>query len=116
MIRFDGYYIFEPVLFQERKEWTPDYSIRALMFQDNGIVTTAQKWTKKDKDTVFNIKDFDIRSNSEKFGMTDRGFFILSNEGKQWEERFYYDIISDERFISRQTGETIRFIPWNYNK
>ncbi len=113
MIRLDGYYSFKTFPFLDKKEEKIiDYSKRAFLFHSNNLVSSVQKWTKSKNDTKFNIEDFDLLNNSEKYRITSKGFYILSYEGQPWETKFYYDKISDEEFISRQTGETIKFVPW----
>ncbi len=112
MIRFDGYYVYEPVFYQERKEIQPYYSIIGYYFQSNGLVTKARKWSKNKNDITFLKNEFDVESNSEQFEINSKELYILSYKGQPWEEKFYYDRISDEEFISRQTGKSIKFVPW----
>jgi ribosomal 30S subunit maturation factor RimM len=112
MIRHDGYYAFEPTLFQERKEFSPDYLTKAYLFQDNGFVTMVSKWSKNKNNISFLKKEFDVKNNSEQFKINNKELYILSYERQPWEEKFYYDRISDEEFVNRQTGKPIKFIPW----
>lgn len=144
MIRLDGYYVFKPILFQERKEWEPWYSIQAYLFQENNIVVTTQRWTKdKNNTSFFNIKDFKEGDNTYNYILKGNELCLIREATTKWvsklyfdkisdqdfrhketgeiikiipkEEKFYYDRISNEEFVSRQTGDIIKFVPWSSN-
>lgn len=112
MIRFDGYYKTKPSLYQERKEWDPDYSTTAYLFQDNNIVISAQKWTKGENDVDFNMEDFEEENGRYDYTLRNNELCLKEEITPEWESKFYYDRVSDEEFVSRQTGEHIKFVPW----
>jgi len=113
MIRFDGYYIYEPILYQERKEFLPDYLNTAYFFKNDGYVNIINKWCKTKNDMIFTKEDFLSKDSLIKCVYINNKYFYLHKYiDKPWEEKFYYDRISDKEFVERQTGKLIKFIPW----
>jgi|TARA_B100000378_G_scaffold45246_1_gene33856 hypothetical protein len=91
MIRFNGYYVHEPVLFQERKEFPKEFYIEAFLFTKN---------------------DFFSRNILYQYFLNENSFYYVKFKDKPIEAKFYYDKISDEEFVSRQTGKKLKFVPW----
>jgi len=116
MIRFDGYYAFKPILYQERIELSPDYLNMGLLFKKNGDVINTVKWSQSKEMIFFKKNNFEAVNFYGKFNVNKDELYILSYKGEPWEEKFYYDIVSEKRLINRQTGELLEFIPWDNNK
>lgn len=112
MVRFNGYYIYEPVLHQEREDFEPWYFVKAYLFYKNGTSRAANKFIKNQENNPFSISDFKDENSLYNFYFTDKEICLKENEGQQWEASFYYDKISENEFKDRQTGKLIKFIPW----
>jgi len=117
MIQFDGYYVLEPFPFLDKKEeHVVEYLVEAFLFQNDGYVNIINKWSKNKNRITFNKKDFISKDSLVKYGNEkDGGVYLHKHIGKPWEEKFYYDKISDEEFASRQTGKVLKFVPWEDN-
>lgn len=113
MIRLDGYYIFKPVLFQERKEFKPWYSLVAYYFNENKEVLIARKWLEKNTIEQFTKDDFMNKESVYKYEVNEDEFILKRAITSDWVEKFYYDRISNEELINRQTKEIIKFVPWD---
>ena len=113
MMKFNGYYIFEPFPFLDKKEEKIiDFSAQAFLFQDNGIVISSQKWVKDENDADFSIEDFKEENGKYNYTLKDNELCLIKYVTPEWESKFYYNKISDEEFINRQTGKSIKFVPW----
>ncbi|MFY0629861.1 MAG: hypothetical protein JXR05_05730 [Flavobacteriaceae bacterium] len=113
MILFNGYYVYEPELFQERKEQQPYYFIKAITFNSKNKFSFASKYSKNLKDIFFKKSEFKFENqNNSEYLFTDKEICLHQDIGEAWEGKFYYDKISDEKFVSRQTGKMIKFISW----
>lgn len=115
MIRFDGYYVFEPFPYLDKKEENIiEYNTKAFLFQDDGFVNITSKWTRDNVGIFFTKEDFLSKDSLVKYIYKKNEYFYLHESiGKPWESKFYYDEISDEEFASRQTGRVLKFVPWD---
>jgi len=107
MIRFDGYYAYEPSPYQERKEWSPDYLTLVYLFSFEGNVTQTSQWSKNQE-----RKDFSTKVNFDEFFINEKELCILRYVNQPWKTSFYFDRISKNEFKDKQTGELVKFIPW----
>jgi len=112
MVKFNGYYVYEPVLHQERENWEPWFFVKAYLFYENGNSRAANKFIKSQEDIYFSISDFKDENSFYNYYLTNIGICLKENEGQEWEASFYYDKISENQFKDRQTGEDIKFVPW----
>ncbi|ARV05252.1 hypothetical protein BTO04_00445 [Polaribacter sp. SA4-10] len=111
MIRFDGYYIFEPVLYQERKEHPPNYLNMAYSFNKNGIVRYTNKWSTEKSEILFTEKDFNDNSDKNCYKINGQEIYFIDNCKKN-EYKFFYDIISENEIKYRESGDIMKFVPW----
>lgn len=114
MIRFDGYYIFEPIPYQERGEWSPDYSNKAYLFQKNGIVKVINRWSKKRENILFSINDFNDKFGEYLYEVRNSKMFLI-NKSTNSDYKIYYDLISSNEIKHRDSGDIMRFVPWDNN-
>ena len=112
MIRFDGYYISRPVLWEKRRDEEKDwFYIKALLFLKNGEIIITSKYVGDKNDDKFLKKEF-IEGSSYKYYCNGDEFFIVDKEGY----RFYRKIISPEKIVYRDSDEIMKFVPWEEDK
>ncbi len=111
MIRFDGYYIFKPDLFQERIEWDPQYFFKAYMFLENGKMIISTKLIEDENSPVFSLEDFQNDNSSHCYFINNNEMYYLYKCEKDG-YKFYHDIISDREIVYRESGDKIKFTPW----
>lgn len=110
MIRFDGYYIFEPTLFQERKEMKPWYLIEAYLFLKNGKLIITNKFEENKDCSTFDIEDF--TNKNEHCYYINKNELYYVNRCQKGGYKFYHDIISPQKIVYRDSGKILKFVPW----
>lgn len=113
MIKYNGYYLSEPVLYQERKECKSVYFIKAYLFLKIGITITASKYIESLNENQFNLSEFNEKNGKYDFIINDDELCLKEQITPERISKFYYDKVSDEEFTSRQNGDTIKFTPFN---
>ena len=111
MIRFDGYYSFEPILYQERKEWKPNYLNIAFLFTREGSLKEITKWSKSSKRLTFTKEDFHKNSDRICYKIDKKEIYYI-NDCKKDGYKFYLDIISPEVLKYRGDERIMKFVPW----
>jgi hypothetical protein len=112
MIRFDGYYVYEARLFQERMEWEPWYLFKAFLFLNNGKLVVTTKYSRQKTSIIFDRDDFKA-DNSTHCYYTEGELLYYVYKCEKNGDRFYFDKISDEELIDRQTGKSMKFFRWS---
>lgn len=112
----EGYYVEEEAtIFQERKEWNPGYNVYAMIFLENGEVYTSGKLTDYKPDFHFKKTDFKETNTPFLYNInTPKELYCMYKyeDGKKG-DKFYYDIISKEKIIYRETGKILKFVKWD---
>lgn len=112
MIRFDGYYTYEPILYQERKEHDPNYLNKAYIFNENGVVRGISKWSTKNENLLFTKEDFDKDFGEYCYEINDKEMYFVDKAEKDG-YKFYYDIITPTKIKYRDDGDIMKFVPWS---
>ncbi len=113
MIRFDGYYVYEPLPFLDKKEENiVEFSIKAFLFCNDGRVISAQKWTNDENGTDFSIENFKEENGINHYTIENNELCLKREVTSDWISNIYFDRISDKEFVNRQTGRFIKFVPW----
>lgn len=112
MIRFDGYYIYEPVLYQEREQHQPNYLNMAYLFKNNGVLIYTNKWSTKKESLLFSREDFDKSPDISCYKINNKEIYYINNCEKNG-YKFYLDLISDNEIRYRESGKIMRFVPWS---
>ncbi|NCP06078.1 MAG: hypothetical protein GW839_07530 [Flavobacteriales bacterium] len=115
MIRFDGYYLYKPVLYQERKEHKPSYLNMAYLFKDDGTVIYTNKWSTKKDELLFTQEEFDRSSNKNCYEINGNKINIIDKCEKGGYE-FHHDVISEMEIKDIDSGNIMRFVPWKKQK
>lgn len=111
MIRLDGYYIYEPILYKERTEHTSNYLNMAYLFKKNGFVIKINKWSNEEENLLFKKDDFDKDFGEYRYEINENEMY-LTDKRENNGYKFYYDIISKDKIKYRETGQIMKFIPW----
>lgn len=111
MIRFDGYYIYEPILYQERDGHPPNYLNMAYSFKKNAFVRKINKWSAKNKNLLFIKEDFNRDFGEYHYKINKNEMYFVDKREKDG-FKSYYDIISEMEIKHRETGDIMKFIPW----
>ena len=111
MIRFDGYYSFEPTLYQEREEYPPNYLNMVYSFTKNGEVRKINRWSTKNENLLFTKEDFD-KSTTKFFYIINKSEMYLTKSTEKDAFKSYYDIISENEIKHRDSGDIMRFVKW----
>lgn len=111
MIRYDGYYLTDGILFEERRdsahEW---YSFTAYLFYENGSFIRATKFCQDKHFVSFESSEFKSE-NTDSFEVSEEELVFYLNKGKSWETTEYLKRISSERFVMKNE-RVISFKPW----
>lgn len=111
MIRFDGYYVSEPRLFEPREGFTNNYYVSAYCFH-NSKVKSVSKYTKDKNDVFFRKGDFE-KDFTEHCYQINQNEISLIYKCEDAGGKFYYEIINKERIKNRLTGKILKFVPWD---
>jgi hypothetical protein len=111
MIKFDGYYIYEPVLYQERKDWEAQYFFKAYLFLENGKMIISTKLIGEKNRPVFSLEDFQNDNSIHCYFISNNEMYYVYKCEKNG-YKFYHDIISEKEIKYRDSGDIMEFIPW----
>lgn len=115
MIKYqdDGYYFYEPSPFYGRNGKIIQFYCGALIFFNNGKVKSLFKYEFDKKDSSFNKSDAkEIDYFTYSFTMENNTLILTEKMTNDLISIFEYKRISDELFISKETGDTIKFKKW----
>lgn len=113
MIRFDGYYILPPSLFDNegRASSINWYNHSAYLFLENGFFLKASKYSKLHDYVDFDKSDFTEENKLGKFNVNGKQVLLYFYEGQPWEFTESLEIITVND-LKMKNGVLIKFVPF----
>lgn len=115
MIKFDGYYIIDSILYQERKEHSPNYLNSAYSFNENNFVIKINRWSLKKENLLFSNEDFKENFGEYFYKMDQKKMYICDKNDID-SYKFYYEIINENEIRNIDSGRIMKFVPWEKYK
>lgn len=113
MIKFNGYYTFEPFIYDNRSSETQDFFLKAYLFFEDGRLLIASKYKKNLKNISFELNDFTKANRINCYYLIEKKneFYYLDNCLEN-SYKFFHKVITENKIIYRDTGEVLTFVPW----
>lgn len=114
MIKYHGYYLTKPKIYQERKNYSPVFYISAYMFLNDSEVLYINNYIKSKDDAKFQKSDFQ-KSDLFNFEILENEICIYRYITPDWKSDFFLEFVSENIIRFKDSKEKLFFVDWNDN-